>query len=121
MNWYKTAIDANGLITLYRGLGQEIDSEHDLTTTDAPTGYSTWTDNPELARQYAGNKGNIYKIDLPRRELGNSYIDDEGERALFFNNEKPAGLNNVFGDEYLIYHDHELFNPSLIQLYSGAI
>ena len=42
-------------------------------------------------------------------------LHDEGERGLFFNNEKGAGLNNVFGDEYLIYHDHELFNASLIQ------
>jgi len=33
---------------------------------------------------------------------------------LFLNNEKPAGLNGVKGDEYLLYQDHELYSPDLI-------
>lgn len=87
--------------------------------TDAPSGYSTWTDNPELARQYAGSGGYVYKLELPRSELRDEYIDEEGERALFFNNEKKAGLNGISGAEYLVYNDHEFFDINMISLYAG--
>jgi len=99
---------------LYRGSEQKFDKNFDLTKTDAPNGYSTWTDNPELARQYAGKDGYVYKIDLPKNQRGKELINQEGDRVLFLNNEKPAGLNGVKGDEYLLYQDHELYSPDLI-------
>lgn len=106
----------NNNITLYRGLEDKYDPNYDLDKTDAPIGYSTWTDNIELARQYAGETGYVYKIELPISELGQEYIDNEGERFLFFDNEKKAGLNNVSGKEYLVYQYHDMFNPSSISL-----
>lgn len=97
---------------LYRGLESEYDPKFDLTKTDAPNDYSTWTDNPELAKQYGKN---VYEIELPLSEMGDDYIDIHGERPLFFNNQKGAGIKGVTGDEYLIYQDHELFAPDMIR------
>lgn len=102
-------------IRLYRGLGEKFNKDFPLASTDAPVGYSTWTDNPELAKQYAGKDGYVYQIDLPKRNLGEELIDDEGERVLFLNNEKAAGLRGVSGKEYLVYNDHDLYDPNLIK------
>lgn len=97
-------------IRLYRGLEQEFDPKFDATKSDAPAGYSTWTDNPALAKQYAGERGFVYYTDLPKDKMGIDLIDKDGERSLFVNNKKPAGLNNVSGDEYLIYTDHDAYD-----------
>jgi hypothetical protein len=102
-------VDKNN-IRLYRGLKNEFDPKFDITKSDAPSGYSTWTDNPELARQYAGANGFVYQIDLPKKELGQDIMDNDGERYLFFDNKKPAGLNNVSGKEFLVYNDHDLYD-----------
>ena len=113
-------------IRLYRGLEHEFDPNHDMTTTDAMNGYSTWTDNPELARQYAGNDGYVYYIDLLDSEMGDNAIDEDptsetyGDRVLFFFNDKPASINGVKGNEVLVYNDHEFFdehplNPILLK------
>lgn len=120
---YRIIYESNNgtIISLYRGLTKPFNPKYDLSTTDAPNGYSTWTDNPELASQYASNGGYVYKIDLPLNELKSEYIDSDGERALFFNNQKKAGLNNVSGDEYLVYNHHDLFDPSTITLYKHII
>ena len=101
---------------LYRGLEKPFDSSYNLSSTDAPQGYSTWTDNPQLARQYAGDSGFVYEIELPKYSEGSDLIDNEGERALFVNNQKKAGLNNISGDEYLVYQGHDNFSPSMIKL-----
>lgn len=106
-----------GMKRLYRGLEREFDPNYDTTRTDAPNDYSTWTDNPDLARQYAGEKGYVYAIDLPESRLGNDIMDADGERHLFFNNEKPAALNGVSGDEYLLYLDHDDYSPERIKLF----
>jgi hypothetical protein len=106
----------DNVTTLYRGMENEYNPHHDLSKTDAPHGYSTWTDNPNLARKYAGQNGFIYKITLPTSEMGNEYMDTDGERTLFFNNEKKAGLDNISGNEYLIYHHHDLFNDDSISI-----
>lgn len=103
------------VIRLYRGLEKKFDPKHNLSTTDAPTGYSTWTDNKELAKQYAGKNGYIYYMDLPKIELKKEYIDEDGERALFFDNKKPAGLNGVKGKEFLVYTEHDLFDSKNIK------
>ena len=111
----KKIIIAEKTITLYRGLEKKFNPSYDTSSTDAPHGYSTWTDNSKLAKEYAGKHGFVYKIQLPISELGESFIDQDGERPLFFKNDKKAGLNNISGDEYLLYHDHENFHPSLIK------
>jgi hypothetical protein len=107
---------ADRKITLYRGLEREFDKSHDISSTDAPHGYSTWTDNIKLAREYAGQNGFIYKIELPESSMGDSFIDEDGERPLFFDNDKGAGLNGVSGKEYLVYQDHEDFSFDMIKL-----
>jgi GNAT superfamily N-acetyltransferase len=129
---------SSGMIRLYRGMEQPFDKNFDLTKTDAPNGYSTWTDNPELAKQYAGEKGYIYQIDLPKSELGytvrwvrptpnsvklertGEMMNKNGERALFFNNGKNVGLNGVSGNEYLVYHHHDGYSPSLIKPFDSS-
>lgn len=107
-------------VTLYRGLTQKFDPNQDGSDTDAPTHYSYWTDSPQLARQYAGPEGFVYCLVLPQSEMGDSYIDSDGERPLFF----PTGtrsLNHVMGTEYLVYHGHEKYSPTRIKLYEGSI
>lgn len=106
-------------ITLYRGLEEPFDPRYDLSQSDAPYGYSTWTDNIELARQYAGIDGFVYQIKLPVSEMGDDIIDADGERVLFLKNEKPAGLHGISGDEYLVYHDHDLYSRDLIREVKG--
>lgn len=103
-------------IDLYRGLEGEYDYDYDLNSTDSPSNYSTWTNNKDLARQYAGESGYVYKITIPLNLIGYDYIDQDGERPLLFKNEKSCGLNGVCGDEYLIYHDHEEFGNYKITL-----
>ena len=103
-------------ITLYRGMNSKFNSNFELEKTDAPYGYSTWTDNKELAKQYAGKDGYVYKITLPKSKMGEEIIDNSGERVLFFNNEKAAGLNNISGNEYLVYTQHDDYSPNLISL-----
>jgi len=106
--------NTSSTITLYRGLESKFDPKHDLNNTDAPNGYSTWTDNPELARQYAGEDGYVYQIELPLSELGNDVVDADGDRTLYFDNGKRAGVHGVSGKEYLVYNYHDLFNVNSI-------
>lgn len=105
----------NDSIRLYRGLEQEFKKDYNLSSTDAPQGYSTWTDNPELAKQYAGENGRVYYIDLPKSELGKEIVDQNGERPLFIDNEKKAGLNNISGKEYLVYTYHDNYDVNQIK------
>ena len=108
-------------ITLYRGLETPFDPNHDMSSTDAPNGYSTWTNNLSLAKEYAGSDGFIYEITLPTTLMGEDYIDVDGERPLFFNNEKAAGLHGVSGDEFLLYHDHDEFDANMILPLNEAV
>lgn len=123
LNELKIIMEDVSNIRLYRGLEHKFDPNHDLTTTDAPHGYSTWTDNPELAKQYAGPDGYIYYIDLPKSELGENVIDEDpnsdtyGDRTLFFFNDKSCGINGVCGNEVLLYVLHDLFDASMIKEY----
>lgn len=123
-NYYLTEGDSDTM-RLYRGLETKFDPKYDMTNSDAPNGYSTWTDNQDLARQYAGKNGYVYYIDLPVSELGSGVIDENpksdtyGDRSLFFFNDKKAGLNNVSGGEYLVYVLHDLYDPSVIHIMNG--
>jgi len=114
----KGGVAPKGYIDLYRGMTREFDSNFDLSKTDAVYGYSTWTDSAELAKQYAGNNGHIYRIRLPIAQLGKELIDENGDRVLFVDNEKKAGLNNISGKEYLVYTHHDEYSPSLISKFS---
>lgn len=113
----------NRTIRLYRGLTQRFVSGYDLSKSDAPYGYGTWTDSLELAKQYAGANGYIYYIDLPVSEMGKSAIDENpksktyGDRFLFFFNAKPASLNGVKGREALVYTLHDLYSSTMVKEY----
>ena len=119
---YMNEDNSSDMIRLYRGLVKKFNPNHDLSTTDAMRGYSTWTDNPELARQYAGKNGHVYYMDLPKSEMGEYAIDENpksetyGDRVLFFFNDKAAGLNGVNGREVLVYNYHDLYDSSNIKL-----
>lgn len=89
-------------IRLYRGLEQEYDPNYPSSRLDTQ-GYESWTDNPELAKQY-GDK--VYYIDVPKNDIRDSYLDTNpnsetyGERNPIYKTTKKAGLNGVNGSEY---------------------
>ena len=89
-------------VRLYRGLEQEYDPNYPSSRLDT-NGYESWTDNPELAKQY-GEK--VYYIDVPENDIKNSYIDENpdsptyGDRYPLYKTTKSAGLNGVNGNEY---------------------
>ena len=64
----------------------------------------------------------MYFIDIPKELIGSGYMDEDpksetyGDRVLCFPTGKSAGLNGVHGREYLIYTDHEEYDPSSIHL-----
>ena len=92
---------------LYRGLGQEYDPNYPKNKLDTQ-GYESWTDNPELARQYGEN---VYYIDVPEGDIKTSYLDENpmsetyGDRNPIYSIDKKAGLNGVSGGEYLLSVD----------------
>ena len=99
-----------GSIRLYRGLSNSYDPNYDMNKMDAPSGYSTWTDNPKLAKEYAGTNGYVYQLDLSTPSgIGTSPFTRSGERVLVYRNVKPCGLNGVSGREYLVYEQHPRF------------
>lgn len=100
--------------SLYRGLDQEFDPNHESREN---AGYSHWTDNPDLAKQYGDH---VYQYDLPDEAMGQSYINDDGERPLYYDNEGKAGLNGVSGSEHLIYHHHDDYDPSKIKPFTSG-
>jgi len=115
--------DQEDTIRIYRGLTKPFDPNYDNSRTDAPSGYSTWTDSENLAREYSktdGKEGHVYYVDLPKDKMGRGVVDENpnsktyGDRHLFFHNDKPAGINGVKGKEYLLYHHHDLYNPAKI-------
>lgn len=92
---------------LYRGLSQEYDPNYPKNRLDTQ-GYESWTDNPELARQYGEN---VYYIDVPEGDIKTSYLDENpmsetyGDRNPIYSIDKKAGLNGVSGNEYLLSVD----------------
>lgn len=103
----------DGYTRLYRGLNNEYNPNYDRTGLDSPNGYDTLTDSYELAKRY-GDK--VYYIDIPTEQIGNSVIDENpnsenyGDRYLAYKDDKPASLDGIKGNEYLLYTDHENFN-----------
>ena len=112
----------NTFITLYRGLTTKLDKDFNLSDTLAPIGYSYWTDNPEVAKQqYAGGDGFVYQIELPKKLMGKEIMDEDGERYLFYDNDKIVGEGDVIGKEYLVYMYHDKYSPNMITEYIPEI
>lgn len=98
----KSASDS--MMTLYRGLTQKYDPKYPVAKLDT-SGYESWTDNPELARQYGDY---VYSIDVPKTDIKDSYLDENpnsptyGDRNPIYGIDKKAGLNGISGKEYLL-------------------
>ena len=103
----------DGYTRLYRGLNNEYDPKYDRSSLDSPNGYDTLTDSYDLAKEYGKN---IYYIDIPTNQITDSVIDENpnsetyGDRNLVYKDDKPASINGVKGNEYLLYTDHDNFN-----------
>lgn len=97
-------IAPDGMMTLYRGLTQKYDPKFPVGKLDT-SGYESWTDNPELAKQYGDY---VYSIDVPKADIKESYLDENpdsptyGDRNPIYGIDKKAGLNGVKGKEYLL-------------------
>lgn len=92
------------MMTLYRGLTQKYDPNYPIAKLDT-SGYESWTDNLDLARQYGDN---VYSIQVPKSDIKTSYLDENpksptyGDRNPIYSIDKKAGLNGVSGNEYLL-------------------
>ena len=100
----------DGYKRLYRGLNQEYDPKYDRTKLDNVNNYESWTDNYDLAEAYGDN---VYYIDIPENSIAKDIIDENpksmtyGDRNLLYENDKPVGIKNKSGKEYLLYTGHE--------------
>ena len=100
----------DGYKRLYRGLTQEYDPKYDRTKLDNANNYESWTDNYDLAEAYGDN---VYYIDIPENSIAKDIIDENpksmtyGDRNLLYENDKPVGIKNKSGKEYLLYTGHE--------------
>lgn len=99
-----SSLASDGMMTLYRGLTQKYDPKFPVAKLDT-SGYESWTDNPELAKQYGDY---VYSIDVPKADIKTSYLDENpnsltyGDRNPIYSIDKKAGLNGVKGNEYLL-------------------
>lgn len=106
-----------GYTRLYRGLSSEYDRNYDRKSVDNPPGYESWTDSFELAKKYGKN---VYYTDIKTEDIKDSYIDEDkesetyGDRNFLYKNNKPVGLDNVSGNEFLMYVDHDLYENTKI-------
>lgn len=100
----KVGGNADDMVTLYRGLTQKYDPNFPVSKLDT-SGYESFTDNLDLARQYGDN---VVSINVPKRDIKTSYLDENpmsltyGDRNPIYSIDKPAGLNGVSGNEYLL-------------------
>ena len=109
-NLYNEPEVAKGYTRLYRGLENEYDPNY-KGKRDNPEGYESWTNNRELAKQYGKN---VYYMDFKNSDIADSYLDENpnsetyGDRNYIYKNTgKEVGLNNISGDEYLLYTQHD--------------
>lgn len=100
-----TKIPNSNMKTLYRGLMQKYDPNYPINKLET-SGYESWTDNLDLAKQYGDY---VYSIDVPKSDIKTSYLDEDpksptyGDRNPIYSITKAAGLNGVNGTEYLLY------------------
>ena len=93
---------------LYRGLQEEYSKDFDKSKLDNVNGYESWTDNEKLAKEYAGENGHVYYVDIDKKDINmDDIFDEDGERSLVYYNDKPVDLHGVHGEEYMLYTDHE--------------
>ncbi len=99
-----------GYMRLYRGLQEEFNPNYDKSKLDNVNGYESWTDNYDLAKAYGDN---VYYIDVPENTIANEIIDENprsltyGDRHLIYEHDKPVGIKNKNGKEYMLYTYHE--------------
>ena len=97
--------------TLFRGLNQKYDPDYDKSKLDNPNGYESWTDSYDLAKEYAGEDGYVYSVEVPNKDLNTEDVFDEnGDRSLVYWNDKPVALHGVEGEEFMLYTDHDDHN-----------
>lgn len=99
-----------GYMRLYRGLQEEFNPNYDKSKLDNVNGYESWTDNYDLAKAYGDN---VYYIDIPENTIAKEIIDENpksltyGDRHLIYEHDKPVGIKNKNGKEYMLYTYHE--------------
>lgn len=98
-----------GYTRLYRGLNNEFDKSYDRTSIDNPNGYESWTDNPNLAKEYGKN---VYFMDVPTKDIGTEVLDKNGNRYMTYVHDKKVALNGKSGKEYMMYTDHDKYLKS---------
>ena len=98
-----------GYTRLFRGLNNEFDKSYDRTSIDNPNGYESWTDNPNLAKEYGKN---VYYMDVPTKDIGTEVLDENGNRYMTYVHDKKVGLNGKSGKEYMMYTDHDKYLKS---------
>lgn len=103
----------DGYTRLYRGMTQEFDPQYNRNAMDNMNGYESWTDNYDLANRYGDGKY-VYSIDVPTSRIANSLYDENpnsatyGDRNFIASIEKPAGIDDITGNEYLLNTNDEL-------------
>lgn len=99
-----------GYMRLYRGLQEEFNPNYDKSKLDNVNGYESWTDNYDLAKAYGDN---VYYIDIPENTIAKEIIDENpksltyGDRHLIYEHDKPVGIKNQNGKEYMLYTYHD--------------
>ena len=99
-----------GHMRLYRGLQEEFNPNYDKSKLDNVNGYESWTDNYDLAKAYGDN---VYYIDIPENTIAKEIIDENpksltyGDRHLIYEHDKPVGIKNKNGKEYMLYTYHD--------------
>lgn len=121
----RTVASRTAMPVLYRGLQREFDPDRPATPIGAPNGYSHWTDSPDIARQWAGPEGHVYSYDLPDEAMGSKWINEnaDGKTPLYFDNGPligRSGAPKLKGREYLVYNDHDDYDPTQIKPYKKA-
>jgi len=102
-----------GYTRLYRGMTQEFDPQYNRNAMDNMNGYESWTDNYDLANRYGDGKY-VYSIDVPTSRIANSLYDENpnsatyGDRSFIASIEKPASIDGITGNEYLLNTNDEL-------------
>lgn len=122
---YETSRHRTAMPTLYRGLQHEFDPDRPAIPIGAPNGYSHWTDSPDIARQWAGPEGHVYSYDLPDEAMGSKWLNEnaDGKTPLYFDNGPligRPGAPKLKGREYLVYNDHDDYDPTQIKPYKKA-
>jgi len=107
------------MVNLYRGMSQKFDPNYDLNNTGALNGYTYYTDNPSMAREYAGKDGYVYQYQVPKSSLGDDIMNEDGDRVLAYKNSDKKLATGTKGGEYMVYNDHENYDPNNVKLYEG--